>query len=40
MEYVRVYLIGLPVLTRGITVYCFGDYGQAYYSVFINSRLS
>ena len=29
----------LPVTIRGFTVYCF-DEGQAYYTIFINSRLT
>lgn len=40
MEYVRIVLQDMPVSVKGFTVYNFDDDGMAYYTIFINARLS
>ena len=40
MERIQVVLTDLPPRVHGLTVYCYDDDGQAYYTILINARLS
>mgnify|MGYP000075061269 CR=1 FL=1 len=41
MEYIRVIIADwMPVTVRGMTAYYFDEDGQAYYTIFINDKLS
>ena len=39
MEYIKVFLVPMPLRIHGATIYSFDD-GQYYYTILINSSLS
>ena len=40
MEMVKVFLIDLPAAVYGFTTYYFDEDGQAYYTIFINTKMN